>query len=284
MIYVFIIIKKRLLNLLKTDSEKNSVITFMQNSLLSLFLKTLLLFVAFMVVGSSFVYGQNESFQVSHIDTDTTKQIAVLFNNESGMETKLESESHIVLETIQEVAVSEKEVSKNHRVYPFALKTNLLYDLIGAPNLSLEVPVGEKFSIAAGMTYAYWRINNLYALQTYHGDIEGKYWFSSSNRLLTGWNVGVYASLGGRYDVQWKSGLQGDKFWTFGVVGGYSLPLSGAFNLDFSLAAGYIGTPEVRRYKRPQEGHLIWKETRYNTGLFSIAKACVSLVWLLETK
>ena len=254
----------------------------MQNSLLSLSLKTLSLFVALIVISSGFVSGQSENYQINHIDIDTTKQIAVLFNNESGLETKLES--YIVLETIQEMAVSEKEVSQNHRAYPFALKTNLLYDLIGAPNLSLEVPVGEKFSIAAGMTYAYWRINNLYALQTYHGDIEGKYWFSSSNRSLTGWNVGVYASLGGRYDVQWKSGLQGDKFWTFGVVGGYSLPLSGAFNLDFSLAAGYIGTPEVRRYERPQDGHLIWKETRYNTDLFSITKACVSLVWLLGTK
>ena|GEM_PF-6738999 len=199
---------------------------------------------------------------------------------------------NVVEEPINEPPVDIKEEPKLEKIvsptdikYIFALRSNLLSDLIQAPNIGIEVPIGNHFSVAADFTYAYWQMkNDHFALQTIQGNVEGRYWLQWKDTPLTGWNLGVYATFGGRYDIQWNTGYQGDRFWTTGLVGGYSLSLSKKFNLDFSLAVGYMGTPEVRVYNRPQDGHLIWKETRYNTGMFSVTKARVGLVWLLGTR
>lgn len=164
----------------------------------------------------------------------------------------------------------------------FALRTNLLFDLVGAPNLGVEFPVGKHFSLGADAAYAFWRIDNLYALQTIQGSVEAKYWFKPSRRgVLTGWSVGVYGIYCSRYDVQWRSGYQGDGFWSAGLSAGYSFPLSKRLNLEFAIAGGYFHTPEVRSYTRPENGHLMWKETRYNVGRFSLTKLQLNLVWFI---
>ena len=169
-------------------------------------------------------------------------------------------------------------------VYSWTIKTNLLYDLVGAPNLGVEFPVGKnkKISVAADMAYAYWRINNLYALQTIQGGIEAKYWFTRSEFLLTGFNTGLYGMYCTRYDVQWKDGYQGDGFWSAGISAGYSMPISKRLNLEFALAGGYFYTPEVRHYHKPENGYLLWEETRYNVGRISLTKLRVNLVWLIK--
>lgn len=167
--------------------------------------------------------------------------------------------------------------------YPFALRTNLLLDIVGGANLGVEVPIGEHFSVAGDFAYAYTRINNLYALQTIQGDVEGRYWFKRGKNLMTGWNVGIYGMYCSRFDIQWKGGYQGDGFWSAGLSGGYSVPLSKNFNLDFSVTGGFIHSPEVRHYSRPQDGHLIWKETRYNVSRVFLTQVRVNLVWLVKT-
>jgi hypothetical protein len=201
-------------------------------------------------------------------------------------------EEEIVEVTIPEVEIIEAEVTVPEVVtkrpeswrYPVALRTNLLLDLIGGPNIGVEVPLGHHFSVAADFAYAHTMINNRYAFETLHGNLEGRYWWRSDNdRPLTGWNVGIYGTYGGRYDIQWQNGVQGDRFWSAGVFGGYSLPIGRALNLDFSLGAGYLYSPQARFYERPQDGHLIWKETRYNTGRFTLTRVRVGLVWLIGT-
>ena len=164
------------------------------------------------------------------------------------------------------------------------IKTNALFLSIGAPNVGVEVSINQKFSVAADVVYAYWQLKNLYALQTFQGGIEAKYWFDVSKGLLTGWNVGIYGMCGDRYDVQWKDGYQGNGFWSAGLGAGYSLPVSKKMRVEFALAAGYFYTPEVRHYHRPQEGHLLWEETRYNVGRFSLTKMKVNLVWTFAKK
>lgn len=163
-----------------------------------------------------------------------------------------------------------------------AVRTNLLADVILMRNIGVEIPIRDRFSVAADFIYGDWRIDNRYAIQTIQGNLEGRYWFDWQECALTGWNAGVYLTLGGRYDVQWNGGWQGDRFTSAGVTGGYSMQLSPMFNLDFSLAAGFFFTPEARRYGRPQNDYLIWKETRYNMTRFSLTKARVSLVWLFD--
>lgn len=169
-------------------------------------------------------------------------------------------------------------------LYPIALRTNLLFDAVGGLNAGAEVPVGRRFSVAADFAYAHWRINNTYALQTTQGSVEGRYWFMPGAMPLTGWNSGVYATYGGDYDVQFRGGYQGDGFWSAGVTGGYSKSLSHRFIIDFSLGAGYFFTFEVRHYSAPQDGRLVWDETRYNVGRFSLTKARVTLMWLFDMK
>lgn len=166
-----------------------------------------------------------------------------------------------------------------------ALRTNLLLDVIGGPNIGIEVPIGKHFSAAADFIYAYTRINNRFALQTIQGSLEGRYWFRQrDNKPLIGWNLGVYGVYGGRYDIQWQGGWQGDSFWSAGITGGYSLPIHKCLNLDFSLGIGYLFTPEARHYTRPRDGYLVWEQTRYNMGRFSLTKARVDLVWLIGTR
>ncbi len=169
--------------------------------------------------------------------------------------------------------------------YAIGIRTNLLFDIVGAPNVGIEFPIGWFFSVAGDFTYSYWHMNSLYALQTIQGSIEGRYWFNSRREnLLTGWNVGLYGTYCSRYDIQLGSGYQGDGFWSAGVSAGYSLPISYKLNLDFSLGAGYFYTPEVRHYNRPEDGHLIWEETRYNVGRFSLTRIKINLVWMWDTK
>jgi len=169
-------------------------------------------------------------------------------------------------------------------IYPVVLKTNLLFDMAGAPNIGVEVSFNKRFSMAVDMAYAYWRINNLYALQTIQGGVEVKYWFKPELGSLTGWSAGVYGTYCSRYDVQWRDGYQGDGFRSAGIVAGYSLPVAKRLNLEFAMGGGYFYTPQVRHYLRPENGHLMWEETRYNVGRVSLTKLKVNLVWLFAKK
>lgn len=166
---------------------------------------------------------------------------------------------------------------------PWALKTNLLFDVVGAPNIGAEVLVHPKVSVQADIAYAFWRTRkNVSALQTLQGGIGAKYWFKRRNeRVLTGWSVGVYLMAGGRYDVQLGAGYQGDRFWSAGASAGYGIKIAEPLNLEFSIAAGYFRTPEVRHYHRPENGYLMWQNTRSKFGAFSITKIQVNLVWLI---
>lgn len=183
--------------------------------------------------------------------------------------------------------------------YPIALRTNLLFDMVGVFNLGLELPIGNRFSVIGDFAYGYWRsANNLYALQTIEWGLEGRYWFNvSENRKtkntewlkpLRGWNIGVYGVYCMRYDVQWIDGYQGDGFWSVGLTAGYATPIARNLSIEFSVGAGYFYTPEYRHYHRPEynaagDYHLMWQETG-SLGAFSITKARISLVLLLGKK
>ncbi len=162
-----------------------------------------------------------------------------------------------------------------------ALRTNLLADLVGGVNAGVELPAGNRFSVAADLAFAHTRIGN-FTLQAIQGNIEGRYWFKQGRNKLTGWNVGVYATYNTRFDIQLGGGYQGDGYFSAGLSGGYSLPLSNRLNLDLSVAAGYLYSPEIRKYGKPENGHLIWEETRYNVGRFALTQVRVNLVWLIN--
>jgi hypothetical protein len=194
-----------------------------------------------------------------------------------------ESENLVVIEP-KPATVPVTVVSAELKPYRVALRTNLLLDLLGGPNIGGEVTIGQHFSVAGDFAFAHTRINNLYALQILQGTIEGRYWFKPGENILTGWNIGVYATYNSRFDIQWGRGYQGDGYWSAGLSGGYAWRLTDCLNLDVSALVGAVWLPEVRSYNRPQEGHLMWTETRYNATRVLPTMVRVNLVWLIGSK
>lgn len=202
-------------------------------------------------------------------------------------------------EPIPEMIIPPEPEPKPIIRYPLALRTNLLFDAMGAPNLGIEVPIGKHVSLIGDFAYAYWRSSkHRYALQTLEGGVEVRYWLDVSKRKieknpewakpLRGWNMGLYGMYCSRYDVQWIDGYQGDGFWSAGMTVGYATPVARNLALEFSLAAGYFYTPEYRHYHEPEfdangKYHLMWQETG-NFGRFTLTKARFSLVWLIRTQ
>lgn len=186
------------------------------------------------------------------------------------------------------------------RSYPIALRTNLLYDALGALNIGIELPYGrgKNWSFIADIAYAYWRSpKNLYALQTLEYGLENRYWFGVSQKKrdrkanwaqpLKGFYVGIYGKYWQRYDAQWIDGVQGDVSWSAGLTAGYTIPLSNSLSFDFGIGAGWVSTSEYRHYHQPEydengQYHLMWQETGRWSGL-SLTKVRFALVWLIQT-
>lgn len=170
------------------------------------------------------------------------------------------------------------------------VKTNLLYDLVAIPNLSMELFLPKGWTIGIGGMYAWWSKKNMDKIWRIQGaEISiKKYIGFTTPRLASGWYIGCYANIG-RYDILlgntgYLSGNSNGNFFNhpsygFGVEGGYSFPISKRFYLDFSIGVGYL-TGQYLTYKS-QAGHNIWESTRIRHW-FGPTKAEISLVLLLK--
>lgn len=175
------------------------------------------------------------------------------------------------------------------RDFLFALKTNLLFDVILIPNLELEVPIGDRYSVNAEYGQSWMKdksTENNWCHQYKGYGIEGRYWFGDRTEMkqLTGLFGGVYL---GRYkfDIQRNSnkGTQRDIDFSVGLSGGYSIPLIKHFNMEFSAAVGYVnGTSN--KYSISENGSLVRREPTRNISTIFPTKAKVSLVWLVNPK
>ncbi len=170
----------------------------------------------------------------------------------------------------------------------FALKTNLLFDALLAPNIELEVPIGNRWSVAGEWIFPWWVTkNNGYAFQLLSGQVEGRYWFGEREKVpqLTGWFAGLYAG-GGLYDLQWKNnGYQGEFYIAAGLSGGYAHTINkkGNLRMEYSLGLGYLST-DYRYYEgQLNNEYLVWRHNGRYTWL-GPTKAKVSLVWYFDWK
>lgn len=174
--------------------------------------------------------------------------------------------------------VNEKETDEEAVL---ALKNNLLYDLVLAPNIEVEIPLGKRWSVNAEYKCPWWSNNSKeFCYQLLSGGIEGRYWLGNrkTRSRLTGHFLGMYAE-GGIYDFQFKGdGYQGEYYAAGGLTYGYSLRVARQLAFEFSLGIGYL-TTEYQKYT-PYEGSLVWMSTgRYN--FIGPTKAKISLVWLI---
>lgn len=164
-----------------------------------------------------------------------------------------------------------------------ALKTNLLFDVAMMPNVELEVPIGNRWSVNAEWMFPWWLIDgDKYCLQILSGGIEGRYWLGdrSRRRVLTGHFVGFYAGAG-KYDLQWDTnGYQGEFYVASGVSYGYVLPLARRLNMEFSIGIGLMKTSYEHYHTLDNFQTLLWQNDGRYTWL-GPTKAKISLVWLI---
>lgn len=223
-------------------------------------------------------------------DTTTTKQNNNLTHNreivtqasvaqESNQEEKTEPEP--TLQTDSMVTTPVTPVKSKSR-FIIALKTNLLFDIVLAPNIEMELPLGKKWSINGEYTFPWWLSNdNSKAMQLLSGGLEGRFWLGNREKhdILCGHFFGLYAG-GGIYDFRNNGkGYQGD-FYLAGISYGYGLKLNRSLNMEFSLGISYMST-NYSHYKCREENTIrAWQNDGKYTWI-GPTKAKISLVWVI---
>ena len=163
----------------------------------------------------------------------------------------------------------------------FALKSNLLYDALLVPNLSLEASIGSGWTLGAGGMFAWWSKDAKHRYwRIYGGDLEIRKYFGalSKSKPLQGHHLGIYGDFL-TYDFEFGAkGYQSKVTYAAGIRYGYSHPIGKRLNLDFALGIGYLHS----NYKTyvPRDGCYVYQETKKRKWL-GPTQAEISLVWLL---
>lgn len=169
------------------------------------------------------------------------------------------------------------------RKFTLLLKTNMLYDIAAVPNIGVEIPIGEHWSVGADWMYAWWKNNARHRFwRVYGGDIEVRRWFPprrKTEKFLCGHHVGLYGQML-TYDFEWGGkGQLGNKWsWGAGLSYGYSLPVAKQLNIDFTIGAGYLQGKYMVYH--PEDECYVWDSTHIRRW-FGPTKAEISLVWFI---
>lgn len=177
----------------------------------------------------------------------------------------------------------------------FAIKTNLLYDVLTVLNVEVEIPIKERWSVAWEHTFPWWIWDNgeedssRHRLELLSENIELKYWFGdrTDKMQLTGWYMGVYGHSG-KYDFEYsREGYQGE-YWGIGLTGGYAHTINkkGNLRLEYSVSAGYVDT-DYRDYEAFFGADDLWHPIRLSSnqaGILGPTRARISLEWMLFRK
>lgn len=177
--------------------------------------------------------------------------------------------------------------TQNERIPVASLRTNLL---VPALNFGAELPLGNKFSVAADYYFPwFWPDQkNKDCFELIGVSVEGRYWFGKDRQphnRLRGHSLGVYLAAG-YYDFEKDfRGMQGE-FYSYGADYTYSRAIGKKKNLSlqFTLAVGCIHS-EGRTYDVFSEYGELYPDG--NTVLWDYigpTKAAVSLVVPLYKK
>ena len=171
-----------------------------------------------------------------------------------------------------------------------ALKTNLLYDAVTALNFELEVPIGERWSLAVEDVFPWWAWgpnDRKYCFQMWEIGFEPRWWFARTPERdrLSGHFLGVYG-MSSRYDFQWDTDLcwQGE-YWSAGLSYGFALPIGKVCNLELSASVGFLRS-DWRHYQPDSAYEHLYRDPS-RTGVFSYfgpTKLKVSLVVPIQIK
>lgn len=163
-----------------------------------------------------------------------------------------------------------------------ALKTNLLYDGVGLPNLGFELQRGQ-WSLSASALYGWWRNWTSPHINAAAGDVAVRRWFGRCSKEvpLAGHHIGAIAQMAA-FDLKgtnavgiyapWGS-------WSAGVEYGYSFSIGKSLTLDLSAGAGYAQFTTYS-YERQDDCDILLRTNHYRT--LAPIKADVSLIWILN--
>lgn len=169
-----------------------------------------------------------------------------------------------------------------------AVKTNLLYDAVFLPNLTVEWYIGKQWSLAAEGNWSWWKfdrrpIQNTWYHRIQAAGIELRRWFNSPYPLH-GHAVGVYSMIG-NYDLrlfvkdEHTQGYLSRRSWSAGLSYAYSFPIAHRLNLELGLAVGYMGGRYYRYDYDMTYNH--WAQLgKYNRNYVGLTRVGVSIVWL----
>lgn len=185
----------------------------------------------------------------------------------------------------------ERPVDKDKKKLLFALKSNMLFWVAGAPNFGIEYPINDRWSVC-GDYVAPW--SSSFATGLYYQlmmiNAEGRYWFGDrkGKPVMTGFFAGLYAG-GGYYDFMLdntRTGIQGEFYIMAGASAGYAHSISSndRLRLEYALGLGYMQT----RYRKYHWDHFDYvldapRTQTWKTSIFGPTQAKVSLVWMLYT-
>ena len=183
----------------------------------------------------------------------------------------------------------EKPVDMDSKQLLFALKSNTLFWVAGAPNFGIEYPINDRWSVC-GDYVAPW--SSSFATGLYYQlmmiNAEGRYWFGNreDKPVMTGLFAG-FSVGGGYYDFMLnnkKKGLQGEFYIMAGLSAGYSHSISSndRVRLEYALGFGYMQT-RYRKYTWDDFDYVLVapREQVWKTSIFGPTQAKVSVVWLL---
>lgn len=168
-----------------------------------------------------------------------------------------------------------KKEKKPADIYPaWAVKTNLLFLGVIAPNIEVEVPIGRKNRWSIEWEYDHpWFVwnKNSQASQILNMSLELRLYLGNrvTHRWLDGWHIGL-AVGGGKYDWEWKQheGWQGEFVNAYFNVG-YQHRFGKHWAVDAGLGVGVIpsryrhyygGSVYPDNHLEPWDIHLIYHD------------------------
>ena len=198
----------------------------------------------------------------------------------------------------------QQELNLEKRPPLFAIKTNMLFDALLMPNIEIEVPIGNQWSVAGEWISSWWIWDNdradskRHRMQLLYAGFEGRYWFHTQipQTYLNGWFIGVYVG-GGLYDFEYSAkGYQGEFMILGGISLGYSHTINkeGSLKLEYSVGLGCMQT-NYRYYEAfyskehicEVPGEHNWHPIKREISEFSWfgpTKLRISLGWMINKK
>jgi hypothetical protein len=174
---------------------------------------------------------------------------------------------------------------------PFAVGTNLLYDMALLPNFTLESAINDRWSVVLQGAWSWWQTKepNYWSHRIQMLWLESRYRFGDGNNSpFSGLYTGIYGAVG-NYDIRLfpkgpdPLGVLSRFSYSLGLTAGYSIPLARHWNMEFNLGMGYMGGA-YKEYNHsrcedcyPERGS---KERRY----LGPTQAAVSLIRLINCK